>query len=80
MNQSSQPIAEGNTIITQSAWSTVVKVGIDLFSLHGQDYLMVVDYHSKFFEVTYIQKPAKLPVIVCEMKKCLADMAFQKKV
>ena len=45
------------------------KVGTDLFSLYGRDYLIVVDYYSKFFEVTYIQKPAESSALVREMKK-----------
>ncbi|CAB4033003.1 retrotransposon-like family member retr-1 [Paramuricea clavata] len=46
-----------------------VKVGTDLFSLHGRDYLIVVDYHSKFFEVAHIAKPVEAPAVVREMKK-----------
>ena len=45
------------------------KVGTDLFSLHGRDYLIVVDYHSKFFEVAHIEKPAEAPAVIREMKK-----------
>ena len=39
-------------------WPGITRKLTDLSSLHGRDYLIVVDYHSKFFEVTYIQYPA----------------------
>ena len=35
--------------VPSSAW---VKVSTDLFTLYDKDYVIVVDYHSKFFEIS----------------------------
>ena len=41
-----------------------VKVGSDLFTIYNRDYLIVVDYHSKFIEVAYIPKPVDAPSVL----------------
>ena len=46
-----------------------VKVGTDLFTIYNRDYLIVVDYHSKFIEVAHFPKPTDSPAIVRAMKK-----------
>lgn len=41
------------------------KVGTDLFRLRGKDYLMVVDYHSKFFVFGHLTDTTASTVITC---------------
>lgn len=39
------------------------KVGTDLFSFHGKDYLITVDYYSNFWEVDYLPDTTSVTVI-----------------
>jgi len=39
------------------------KVGVDLFSFHGQDYILVVDYLSNYFEVDRLQSKKMSDII-----------------
>ncbi|KAL0867464.1 hypothetical protein ABMA27_008251 [Loxostege sticticalis] len=41
------------------------KVGVDLFQLKGRDYLLLVDYYSKFFEIVELQYTTAEHVINC---------------
>ena len=40
------------------------KVGCDIFTLYGKDYLLIVDYYSKFPEVCHLQNKTASHVIV----------------
>ncbi len=46
--------------VPQQTW---VKVSTDIFTFQNRDYLIVVDYHSKFVEVAYIPKPTDSPAV-----------------
>ena len=61
--------------ITDQTW---VKVGSDLFTIFNRDYLIVVDYHSKFIEVAYIPKPVDVPFVVYAMKKIWSTDRIQR--
>lgn len=49
--------------IPQRPWQ---KVGMDLFELHSKQYLIIVDYHSNFFEVNNLHDTRSTTII----KKC----------
>ena len=36
---------------------------------YGKDYLLVVDYSSKYFEVSHVREPVDSPAVVNSMKK-----------
>ena len=46
--------------ITDQPW---VKIGTDLFSLDNKDYVIVVDYTSKFFEISRLPNTEASTVI-----------------
>ena len=41
------------------------KVGQDLFTLHGENYLVTVDYYSDFFELDHLEDTTAATVIEC---------------
>ena len=45
------------------------KLGLDLCSLHGKEYLIITDYFSFFTEVRNLRKNTKAPIIVKELKE-----------
>ena len=46
-------------------------VATDLFMLDNSDYLVIVDYHSRFFEVTKLQD-TKIPTVITHIKSIFA--------
>ena len=46
-------------------------VATDLFMLDNSDYLVIVDYHSRFFEVTKLQD-TKIPTVITHVKSIIA--------
>lgn len=46
-----------------------IKVAADIFTIAGRDYLLVVDYHSKFVEVAFLKTPADSPEVIKALKK-----------
>ena len=57
-----------------------LKVATDLFTIYSKDYLVVVDYYSKFFEVAQIRKPCDSPAVVNATKKIFSTHSIPKKV
>ena len=45
------------------------KLGLDLYSLHGKEYLIITDYFSFFTEVRDFRKNTKAPIIIKELKE-----------
>ena len=54
-----------------------VKVGTDLFNLKNKNYLLVVDYHSKFFEICLLPDTLS-STIVTHMKSIFARYGIPK--
>ena len=52
--------------VPEAQW---IKVAADLFTIYGKDYLLVVDYSSKYFEVSHVREPVDSPAVVNSMKK-----------
>ncbi|XP_048589452.1 uncharacterized protein LOC116620672 [Nematostella vectensis] len=50
---------------TERPWE---KVGIDLFTIDGKDYLVVVDYFSGFWEIDPLTSDCKAPTVVKKLK------------
>jgi IS30 family transposase len=46
--------------VPQRPWQ---KIGVDLFTIHGKDYLITVDYFSNFWEVDYLENTSSQTVI-----------------
>ena len=55
------------------------EIGIDFFYSKGRDYLLIVDYFSRFIEVSAMQKTKKADDDISALKKHSLDMGFQKK-
>ena len=45
------------------------KLGLDLCSLHGKEYLIITDYFSFFTEVRDLRKNTKAPIVIKELKE-----------
>ena len=54
-----------------------IKIGVDLFNLKSKNYLLVVDYHSKFFEVCLLADTLS-STIVTHMKSIFARQGIPK--
>ena len=54
-----------------------IKIGVDLFNLKNKNYLLVVDYHSKFFEVCLLADTSS-STIVTHMKSIFARQGIPK--
>ena len=54
-----------------------IKIGVDLFNLKNKNYLLVVDYHSKFFEVCLLADTLS-STIVTHMKSIFARQGIPK--
>ena len=46
------------------AWTTVGKIGVDLFDLEGVPYLVVMDYYSRYPELKQLTRTRSLDVIL----------------
>ena len=51
--------------VPEARW---IKVAADLFTIYGKDYLLVVDYSSKYFEVSHAREPVESPAVVNSIK------------
>ena len=54
------------------------KVATDLFTIYGKDYVIAVDYFSKFFEVTLVYKPVDSPAAVKALKRFFAHHSIPR--
>ena len=63
--------------IPKTPWT---KVACDLFTIYGKDYLLIVDYHSKYFEVAPLEKPADAPSVIRATKKIFSRHGIPKSV
>ena len=45
------------------------KVGSDILTIYGKDYLLAVDYYSKFFEISPLETPCKSLDAITALKK-----------
>ena len=50
------------------------KLGVDLFSLDGNEYLIITDYFSFFTEVHDLKKNASTPLVIREMKRTFSRL------
>ena len=55
-----------------------IKVATDLFTIYGKDYVIVIDYCSKYFEVALVKNPVDSPAVVKEMKKIFSRHGIPK--
>ena len=80
MPHSSQPASKETLLphdIPETPWT---KVACDLFTIYGKDYLLIVDYHSKYFEVAPLEKPADAPSVIRVTKKVFSRHGIPKSV
>ena len=61
--------------ILSQTWS---KVGTDLFQLRGKDYVIVVDYMPKFFDLSQIPDQSG-PTVVLHSKRIFSKFVFPQK-
>ena len=50
----------------------------DLFKMYGKDYLLVVDYHSEYFEVAHLGNLADSPTFIHATKKIISHHGIPK--
>ena len=62
--------------IPDSLW---VKIGVDLFSLYKKEYVIVVDYNSKFVEIAHLKNEGA-PCVIKNVKKILSRHGIPKDV
>ena len=55
------------------------KVGIDLFTLFNKDYVLIVDYYSKFFEISKIPDKES-PTVITHLKSIFSRQGIPKEV
>ena len=55
-----------------------IKVATDLFTIYRKDYVIVIDYCSKYFEVALVKNPVDSPAVVKEMKKIFSRHGIPK--
>ena len=55
-----------------------IKVAADLFTIYGKDYLLVVDYSSKYFKVSHVRESVESPAVVNSMKKIFSRHGIPK--
>ena len=56
------------------------EIGIDLFYSKGRDYLLIVDYFSRFIEVSAMQKSKKADDVISALKETFARYGIPEKV
>ena len=49
------------------------KVGMEIYSIHGSDYLITTDYLSSFTEVYDLKKDTKAQLLIKEMKNLFSS-------
>ena len=57
-----------------------MKVACGLFTIYGKDYLLVVDYHSKYIEVAHLEKPADSSTVIRATKNIFSHHGIPKSV
>ena len=55
-----------------------VKVAVDIFTIYGVNYLIVIDYYSKYFEIMRLNEPIDSPEVVKVMKKLFSRHGIPK--
>ena len=63
--------------IPDTPWT---KVACDLFTIYGKDYLLVVDYHSKYIEVAHLEKPADSSKVIRGTKNIFSHHGIPKSI
>ena len=63
--------------IPDTPWT---KVASYLFTIYGKDYLLVVDYHSKYIEVACLEKPADSSTVIKSTKNIFSHRGIPKRV
>ena len=48
------------------------KIGVDLFTFGQQEYLLLVDYYSKFIEVEWLKSDTRSATVITHMKSQIA--------
>ena len=61
--------------VPEAPW---IKVAADLFTIYGKDCLLVVDYSSKYFEVSHVREPVDSHAVVNSMKKIFSRHGIPK--
>ena len=54
------------------------KLGVELFSLDGNDYLIITDYFLFFTEVHDLEKNARAPLEIKEIEKTISQFGTQE--
>ena len=60
--------------VLEAPW---IKVAADLFTIYGKNYLLIVDYSSKYFEISHVREPVDSPAVVNSMKKIFSRRTVQ---
>ena len=57
-----------------------VKVATDLLTIYGKNYIIVVDYFSKYFVIASVDDPMDSPAVIKELKKVFSKLGIPKMV
>ena len=63
--------------IPNTPWT---KVACDLFTIYGKEYLLIVDYHSQYFEIALLDQPADASAVIRATKKIFSRHGIPKTV
>ena len=63
--------------IPQRPWE---KIGIDIFTIKGRNYLITVDYYSQFFEVDFLKDDLTSTNIISKLKAHIARYGIPEKI
>ena len=61
--------------IPDSQW---LKLGIDIFTISNQNYLIVIDYYSKFVEIELLKHDTRSEDIINKLKSIFARHGIPK--
>ena len=61
--------------IPSTPWT---KVACDLFTIYGKEYLLIIDYHSKYFEIAPLEKTADSSAVIRATKKIFSRHGIPK--
>ena len=50
----------------------------DLFTIYGQEYLLIIDYHSKYFEIVPLEKSVDAAAVIRATKKIFSRHGIPK--